>query len=81
MSLQSQQPKAKVLEFQRRQPDSAIVGYLEKLLEDARRGELVGIMIATHYGGKEFGYTGAGTLVSNPALGLGATLRLTQKLL
>jgi hypothetical protein len=41
----------------------------------------VGLVAAAHYGGNEFTYTGAGTLVNNPALGLGATLRLSQKLL
>ena len=38
-------------------------------------------MIAVHYGGGEFGYIGAGTLTETPTLGLGATLRLAQKLL
>lgn len=37
--------------------------------------------MAAHYGSIEFGYVGAGTLANNPALGLGATVRLVQKLL
>jgi hypothetical protein len=41
----------------------------------------VGVIASVHYGGSEFGYIGAGSLVKNPALGLGATLRLSQKLL
>lgn len=70
-----------VLQFVRRQPDRVIVEYLKDLLEQAERGSIVGVIASVHYGGAEFSYIGAGTLVANPALGLGATLRLSQKLL
>ena len=55
--------------------------YLKQLLQEAERGEIVGIIAACHYGGPDFGYTGAGSLTTNPALGLGATYRLAQNLL
>jgi hypothetical protein len=77
----SRSQQSNVLQFARRPPDSAIVGYLKDLLEQAERGNIVGIVAAVHHGAAEFGYVGAGTLVANPALGLGATLRLSQKLL
>lgn len=55
--------------------------YVDELRSAAASGAVVGIMIAVHYGGGEFGYMGAGTLTETPTLGLGATLRLAQKLL
>lgn len=70
-----------MLQFVRPQPDSAIVGYLKDLLKQAEQGSIIGLIASVHYGGAEFGYVGAGSLVANPALGLGATLRLSQKLL
>lgn len=70
-----------MLQFVRRQPDSAIISYLRELLEQAQGGNIVGLIASVHYGGAEFGYIGAGTLVANPALGLGAAYRLKQKLL
>ena len=54
--------------------------YLKQLLHEAERGEIVGIIAACHYGGTEFGYTGAGSMARNPALGIGATFRLAQSL-
>lgn len=70
-----------VLQLVRPQQDSSIVGYLRELLAEAEQGNIVGVIASVHYGGAEFGYIGAGSLVKNPALGLGATLRLSQKLL
>ena len=78
---QSNQQRANVLHLARRQPDKTIVQYVDELRSAAASGAVVGIMIAVHYGGGEFGYMGAGTLTETPTLGLGATLRLAQKLL
>jgi hypothetical protein len=70
-----------VVDLAKRRPDQDIIESLRSSLEDAEKGLIVGLVIATHYGSSEFGYAGAGTLVNNPALGLGATFRLAQKLL
>lgn len=70
-----------VVDLARRRPDEYIVENLQNCLADAEKGLIVGVVIAAHYGSSEFGYVGAGTLVNNPALGLGATVRLVQKLL
>lgn len=70
-----------VVGLARRRPDQHIIENLKTYLEDAEKGHIVGLIVAAHYGSSEFGYAGAGTLVHNPALGLGATVRLVQKLL
>ena len=70
-----------MLQFVRPRPNKAVVSYLRELLEQAELGAIVGVIASVHYGGSEFGYIGAGTLVLNPALGLGAAMRLKQKLL
>lgn len=74
-------PKTNVIALQRRQPDEDVVEYLRQLLQEAERGEVVGIIAACHYGGSDFGYTGAGSLVKNSAMGMGAAFRLAQNLL
>lgn len=65
----------------RLQPDAAIVRNLRELLAEAEKGAVVGLLAAVHYGGPDFGYAGCGSMCDNPAIGLGATLRLAQKLL
>ena len=78
----NQEVKTKnVLHLVRREPDSSIIEYLKALLEQAERGAILGVVAAVHYGSDEFGYVGAGSLVDNSVLGLGAMLRLSQKLL
>lgn len=69
------------LEVVARRPDQAIVRALKSLLAEAESGQVVGLLAAAHYGGPEFSYAGVGSVCANPALGLGATLRLAQKLL
>jgi len=70
-----------VVVLARPQPDEAIVKSLRELLAEAEKGNVVGLLAAVHYGGPEFGYAGCGSMCDNPAIGLGATLRLAQKLL
>jgi hypothetical protein len=51
------------------------------MLKDAMSGKIVGLLAAVHYGGKEYGYSGTGSLCSNPSLGIAAAHRLATKLL
>lgn len=76
-----QSPKARVISLLKRQPDKDVVEYLRQLLDEAERGEIVGVVAACHYGGDDFGYTGAGSLVMNAPMGMGAAMRLSQHLL
>ncbi len=76
-----QRPEAKVLEFKRPARESEITSYLRELLAESERGELRGFIAAAHYGDSDFRYTGCGTLVENTTLGMGAVLKLSQKLL
>lgn len=70
-----------VIRLVERRPDESIVEQLEKLLEDARAGLIAGLLIAVHYGGQEYGYSGAGSMCSDPARGIAAAHRLATKLL
>lgn len=70
-----------VVALVRSRPDAAIIKSLRELLAEAEKGTVIGLLAAVHYGGPEFGYAGCGSMCENPAIGLGATLRLAQKLL
>lgn len=72
---------AVVLRLQRRQPDVQVVERLEEILAEARAGNIIGLAMAVHYGGNSYGYMGAGSLVSNPELGIAASTRLKQRFL
>jgi hypothetical protein len=74
-------PKQKVLRLVKRRPDKTIIDYINELQKVASTGELVGVMIAAHHGGTDFRYMGAGTLAEVPTLGVGAAVRLAQKML
>ncbi len=76
----SQSQEAKVIEFKRKLQDSEITQYLRQLLAEAESGQLCGLLAAAHYGHSDFRYTGCGTLVENSTLGMGAVLKLSQKL-
>lgn len=79
--MSQQRVEAKVLEFRRPEHESEITKFLRELLAESERGELHGFIAAAHYGEGDFRYTGCGTLVENTTLGMGAVLRLSQKLL
>lgn len=71
---------ADVIQLPRKgQPDDDVVKILEGLLEEARKGAIVGFAGAVHYGGPVYGYMGTGSLVANPELGLAAATRLKFK--
>ena len=76
----SLKPKARVLQLVKRNPDKSILEYVEELHNEAKNGEVVGILIAAHYGGGDFRYVGAGSLTQVPTLGVGAAVRLVRKL-
>lgn len=54
---------------------------LQALLQDAVDGKVIGIIAAVHYGGREFGYVGAGSMCENPPLGIASATKLATKLL
>jgi hypothetical protein len=54
---------------------------LQALLEEARQGKVVGFIAAVHYGGKEFGYVGSGSMCDCPTLGIASAHKLATKLL
>lgn len=70
-----------VLALVRRQPNEELVDALRSMLADAEQGKIVGFIGAAHYGAAEFSYTGCGSLCNNPLMGIGALIRLKQKLL
>jgi hypothetical protein len=45
------------------------------------RGEIVGIVAAVHYGGRDYGYIGSGSMCEHPNIGIAAAHRLATKLL
>ena len=51
------------------------------MLQDAMEGKLVGLIAAVHYGGREFGYVGAGSMCECPTLGIASAHKLATKLL
>ncbi len=64
-----------------RRADAATIAQLTKLLDDAKRGDLSGAIVAAHYGGREYAYMGSGSLCQDPRLGLHAALTLAKKML
>lgn len=73
-------PRPRRLALVERRVDPQVVEHLSELLEDAKQGRVVGLIAAAHYGGREHGYYGSGSL-SQPGLGIQAVAHLAKKLL
>lgn len=52
---------APVVRLVKNQSDEDIVEQLRILIEEAARGEVVGLILAAHYGGDEFSFAGSGS--------------------
>lgn len=59
--------------------DQRIVEQLRILLEEALRGEIVGLIAAAHYGADEYSYSGAGSFCAQPHLAAGALRNLSER--
>lgn len=59
--------------------DRRIVEQLQSLLDEANRGEIVGLIVAAHYGADEYSYSGAGSFCSQPHLAAGALRNLSER--
>jgi hypothetical protein len=57
------------------------VQQLQALLQDAIDGKVIGVIAAVHYGGREFGYVGGGSMCDHPPLGIASATKLATKLL
>ena len=68
-----------VVKLRERQRDESVVALLERLLTEARSGEIVGLVVAVHYGGCEYVYAGSGSVVRNRDIGLVMAMRLADK--
>lgn len=68
-----------VVKLRERQRDEGVVALLERLLAEARAGEIVGLAVAVHYGGCEYAYAGSGSVVQNSDIGLVMSMRLCDK--
>lgn len=79
MPTRRQEPR--VLELAPRRADTAVVAHLEGLLAEAKAGRITGAIAAVHYGGREYGYLGSGSLCEDPRLGLHAVAALAKKML
>lgn len=73
--------RPKVVQLGGVRPDQQTIAYLKQLVEEAESGRAIGLIAAVHYGGSDYGYTGAGSLCANPALGVYALSVLQSKLL
>lgn len=68
-----------VVRLRERPPDQRLVAQLEQLLVEARSGAIVGLLAGVHYGGKEYGYIGTGSVVDHPEIGLAISMRLRNR--
>ena len=68
-----------VVKLRERQRDERLVAQLEQLLREARAGTIVGLLAGVHYGGREYAYIGAGSVVDHPEIGLAVSMRLRNK--
>lgn len=69
----------KVVQLVKSQADQNIIDQLRILLDEAIRGEVVGIMVAAHYGADEYSYAGAGSFCEQPHLAAGALRELSER--
>lgn len=72
---------ATVLRLTDKQRDPKIVLHLQSMLQDAMEGKVAGLLVAVHYGGKEFAYIGAGSMCDCPTLGIASAHKLATKML
>lgn len=72
-------PRAPAVRLVKSQSDQDILEQLRILLEEAARGEVVGLIVAAHYGGDEFSFAGSGSFCLQPHLAATALRQLGDR--
>lgn len=70
-----------VIKLVERRRDEELVRQLQQMLSDAVAGNIIGMVAAVHYGGREYSYIGTGSMCEHPNMGIAAAHRLATKLL
>ena len=68
------QKSSPVIQLVAARSNDDFVRKLEDLLKEANQGKVVGLIVAAHYGGAEYGYAGSGSFCDQPQLA-GSALR------